>query len=214
MVFMEDSKRAADLARERKVDCGLHLNFTMPFSSLECPSRLREHHARVVHYLRRSRLAQTVYHPGLAASFRYVTEAQIEEYERSFGGAPRRIDGHHHMHLCANVLFAKLLPEDIIVRRNFSFRPGEKNSINRRYRSVIDRILSKRYRLTDYFFSLPPLEPPGRIEAIFSLARQFVVELETHPVHPDEFRFLTSGEIQRRTPFVHIAQGYNHPLWN
>src|SRR6185369_10838794 len=31
MVFMEDSERAAALARQHRVDCGLHLNFTTPF---------------------------------------------------------------------------------------------------------------------------------------------------------------------------------------
>jgi predicted glycoside hydrolase/deacetylase ChbG (UPF0249 family) len=31
MVFMEDSVRAAALARERGIDTGLHLNFTTPF---------------------------------------------------------------------------------------------------------------------------------------------------------------------------------------
>src|SRR5262249_46913023 len=103
MVFMVDSERGAGLARERGVDCGLHLNFTTPFSALNCPLRLREHQGRVIRYLRRNRLAQTVYHPGLASSFRYVALAQIEEFERIFGGKPWRFDGHHHMHLCANV---------------------------------------------------------------------------------------------------------------
>src|SRR5438445_7602395 len=31
MVFMEDSERAACIAREKGVDVGLHLNFTTPF---------------------------------------------------------------------------------------------------------------------------------------------------------------------------------------
>ena len=40
MVFMEDSERAAAIARERKIDAGMHLNFTTPFSGKACPSRL------------------------------------------------------------------------------------------------------------------------------------------------------------------------------
>jgi len=211
MVFMVDSERAADLARKRGIDCGLHLNFTMPFSALDCPLRVREHQQRVMQYLRRNRLARMVYHPGLASSFRYVATAQIEEFERLFGSKPRRLDGHHHMHLCANVLFDKLLPAGTLVRRNFSFRPGEKSRINRLYRAAIDRVLAQRHQLTDYFFSLPPLEPQSRIDEIFSIARRSIVEVETHPVNAPEYRFLTSGEILRRTRGLQIARGFTNP---
>lgn len=211
MVFMVDSDRAAALAREQGVDCGLHLNFTIPFSEPGCPSRLREHQARICHYLRRTRLAQTVYHPGLASSFKYLVAAQIEEFERIYGSKPRRVDGHHHMHLCANVIFGRLLPAGTIARRNFSFRPCDKGRINRLYRKAIDRLLAKRHQLTDYFFSLPPLEPVSRVDEIFSMARTSIVEVETHPVNQEEYRFLTSGEILRRTRDLQIARGYPNP---
>ncbi|WP_348260824.1 ChbG/HpnK family deacetylase [Telmatobacter sp. DSM 110680] len=213
MVFMEDSERAAGIALEQGVDCGLHLNFTTPFSAQGCSSGLAEQQQRITRYLRGSRLAQAIYHPGLASSFKYVVAAQIEEYERNFGHAPRRIDGHHHMHLCANVLFGNLLPAGTIVRKNFSFRPGEKSGVNRQYRKVIDRVLAKRHQVTDYFFSLPPLEPPSRIDEIFSIARVSIVEIETHPVNLEEYKFLTTGEILRRTGNLQIARGYIHPAW-
>jgi chitin disaccharide deacetylase len=212
MMFMKDSERAAGLARDQRVDCGLHLNFTMAFSAPDCPSRLKEHQDRVVRYLRGNRLAQAIYHPGLASSFKYVATAQFEEFERVFGIAPRRLDGHHHMHLCANVLFGGLLPAGTIARRNFSFRPGEKGMINRLYRGAIDRVLAKRHILTDSFFSLPPLEPRSRVDEIFSIARRSIVEVETHPVNPEEYRFLTGGEILRRTGDLPIARGFTLPV--
>lgn len=212
MVFMADSERATDLAREREVDCGLHLNFTTPFSSMGCPSRLKEHQGRVIRYLRRNRLAPTVYHPGLTSSFKYVAAAQMDEFERTFGSKPLRLDGHHHMHLCANVLFGGLLPAATIVRRNFSFRRGEKTWINRLYRRAIDQVLAKRHQLTDYFFSLQPLEPHSRFDGIVSIARRSVVEVETHPVNPGEYRFLTSGEILRTTGDLQIARGFTSPV--
>jgi hypothetical protein len=211
MVFMEDSERAAEIAKEKAVDCGLHLNFTTTFSASNCPPRLKEHQAVATRYLRGHRLAQAVYHPGLASSFKYLVEAQIEEFTRIFGVAPRRIDGHHHMHLCANVLFGGLLPAGTIARRNFSFSPGEKRKINRLYRSAIDRVLARRHSLTDYFYSFPPLEPSSRIDAIFSMARRFIVEVETHPVNPAEYKFLTSGEILRRAGDLPIAREYTDP---
>jgi hypothetical protein len=195
MVFMVDSERAAAMARDWRIDTGLHLNFTTPFSAPYCPTQLFEHHQRISRYLRSHRFSQVVFHPGLLRSFDYVASAQYDEFHRLYGARPERLDGHHHMHLCANVLLGGLLPAGTIVRRNFSFQSGEKNWGNRFYRKMVDRVLARRHRLTDFFFSLLPLEPPERLHRIFSLARQFVVELETHPVHPQEYSFLAGGKI-------------------
>jgi hypothetical protein len=205
MVFMEDSERAAALAREEHLDVGLHLNFTTPFSAARCPARLVERQADLVRYLRSRRLAQVVFHPGLAGPFAYVAAAQIDEFRRLYGVGPDRVDGHHHMHLCANVLYARLLPAGTMVRRNFSFQPGEKSAWNRMYRRWVDGLLDRRHRIVDYLFSLRPLDEPGRLERILALARQHVVELETHPADSGEYRFLTSGEISRRDAEVRIS---------
>jgi chitin disaccharide deacetylase len=205
MVFMEDSERAAAIARERGIDAGLHLNFTTGFSVRNIPSKLMERQQEIAAYLLRRRLNQVVFHPGLASSFQYVVAAQLDEFRRIYGEDPGRVDGHHHMHLCANVLFARLLPKGKVVRRNFSFQPGEKSLVNRLYRKAVDRGLATRHRLVDFLFSLPPLEPQGRLERILSLARQSVVEVETHPVNAEEYRFLTAGEILRWTGDFPIA---------
>ena len=208
MVLMEDSERAADLARERALDVGLHLNLTSPFTARSVSPTVEEHHQRIRKFLRQSRVAQILYHPGLANSFQYVVSAQLEEYCRLFGKPPRRVDGHHHMHLCANVLFGGLLPDGTIARRNFSFLRGEKSGINRLYRKAMDRVLAKRHRLTDFFFSLPPLEPSSRLERIFALAKNSSVEVETHPVNPEEYKFLTGGAALRWSKDCPIARGY------
>jgi predicted glycoside hydrolase/deacetylase ChbG (UPF0249 family) len=146
-----------------------------------------------------------MFYPALIRSFDYVVSAQLDEFSRLYGAAPARIDGHHHMHLCSNVLLGKLLPAGTIVRRNFSFQAGEKSFYNRLYRQVVDRKLARRHRLTDYFFSLAPLDPPERLRKIFSLARQSVVEVETHPVNADEYRFLMGDDILRWTEDRPIA---------
>jgi predicted glycoside hydrolase/deacetylase ChbG (UPF0249 family) len=205
MVFMEDSERAATIARERGIDAGLHLNLTTAFSSARCPAALVQRQQELARYLLRHRLAQTMFHPALTRSFQYVVAAQLEEFSRLYGRLPGRIDGHHHMHLCANVLLARLLPAGIIVRRNFSFQPGEKSLCNRFYRRAVDRTLARRHHLTDFFLSLAPLELPGRLQRIFSLARRSVVELMTHPVNSEEYRFLAGGEIFRWTGDCPIA---------
>jgi len=212
MVFMEDSERAATLARDRGIDAGLHLNFTTSFSASGCPAGLVDRQQELRRYLRRHRLAQVVFHPGLIRSFEYVVAAQLDEFRRLYGVDPDRLDGHHHMHLCANVLLGGLLPPGTLVRRNFSFQHGEKSLWNRLYRRLVDGILARRHRMVDFFFSLAPLEPPGRLQRIFSLARQFVVEVETHPVNQEEYRFLVAGEIFRQIGDVRIAPSSAVPV--
>jgi hypothetical protein len=205
MVFMADSVRAASVALDARVDTGLHLNFTTRFSDPQCPPELVEHQRKIAAYLLRHPLARAIFHPSLVRSFEYVVTAQVEEYCRLYGVQPERLDGHHHMHLSANVLLQRLLPAKTIVRRNFSFEFGEKGAMNLLYRKTVDKILSRRHCLTDYFFSLPPLEPQSRLQRILSLARQFDVEVETHPVNPEEYRFLTGGGVASWTGEFPIA---------
>lgn len=204
MVFMQDSGRAAGIAAERGLDIALHLNLSVPFSAPGIPARLANHHQKVRAYLRSGRFAQLLYHPGLTNSFEYVVARQLEEFVRLYGRTPDRIDGHHHMHLCANVLMGRLLPEGTIVRRSFSFFAGEKSLANRSWRTIVNSILARRHRLADFFFSLPPLTP-GRLQAILLLASKSVVEVETHPVNCDEYAFLTSGGISKWSDTVEFS---------
>jgi len=214
MVFMEDSERAAALAHEHKVDVGLHLNFTTPFSLRGCPKRLLDRQEQIGRFLLRSKFAQVIYHPGLASSFDYVVAAQIDEFRRLHGAAPERIDGHRHMHLCANVLFKELIPAKTVVRRNFSFGPEEKSWMNRCYRKWVDQRLKQRYQLVDFLFPLAPVNAVNRLQKIFSVAREAVIEVETHPVNHDEFRFLTSGELCRLVADLQVSVGFAAAMRN
>ncbi len=211
MVFMQGSEQAAAIAQESGIDAGLHLNFTTTFSASCTPTRLIEHQQRLCRYLLRQRLSQCVVHPGLAASFEYVVKAQLEEFRRLYGEEASRIDGHHHMHLCANVLFGGLLPAGTIVRRNVSFAPGEKSWGNRFYRKIVDRVLARKHPLVDLFFSLSPLGPSSRLDRIFSSGCHSVVELETHPMNSEEYGFLTGAEVWRRVGDLKIATRYAVP---
>jgi hypothetical protein len=199
MVFMEDSERAAEIAYERGLDVGLHLNFTTSFSSKSCPAPLLEHQCRVAACLLRHSFAPAMFHPTVMRSFDYVVAAQLYEFQFLYGTEPRRLDGHHQFHLCANVLLGDLLPPETIVRRNVSFEPGEKHFLSRFYRSAVDRRLARRHGLTDFFFALVPLQP-ARLKRIFSLARQFVVEVKAHPANPEEYAFLAGDELFRCAP--------------
>jgi predicted glycoside hydrolase/deacetylase ChbG (UPF0249 family) len=203
MVFMEDSERAAAIARQDGTFAGLHLNLTTPFSFRGCRVGLRSHQERLARYLTRSRFSRLIFHPGLANSFRYVVSAQLDEFHRLYDSGARKIDGHHHMHLSANILFAGLLPHDVIVRRHFSSEPGEKRLRNVAFRQFT-RVLMTGHRTTDYFFSLVPLEPEERLKRIFGLARTSCVELGVHPIQSRETVFLRH-EIQHWTDGLRMA---------
>jgi chitin disaccharide deacetylase len=211
MVFMTDSERSAGLAQEHSVDVGLHLNLTTAFDATHCPAELLRHQARLIRYLRRHRLTQALYSSRLAGSFRYVVSAQIQEYRRLFSAEPQRVDGHHHMHLCANVLRDGLLPAGTIARRSFSFQAGDKSRLNLWYRQWVDRKLAQRHRMTDFFFALAPVEPVERLRRIFGLSSGRVLELETHPVNEDEYQFLISGALAAKITDLQIAHGFVLP---
>jgi chitin disaccharide deacetylase len=211
MVFMEDSERAATISLERGVDSGLHLNFTQPFDAPRTSNRLKEHQHRLVEYLKSNRLAQVIFHPGLAKSFDYVVAAQLDEFVRLYGAEPERLDGHHHMHLCLNVTLGRLLPLGTVVRRNFSFESGEKSATNRLYRSMIDRLLARRHRLADFFFSIAPIQPYERIKKICALAKDHIVEVETHAIEPEEHRFLMGDDLFRLAGDNKVARGFAVP---
>jgi chitin disaccharide deacetylase len=209
MVFMEDSERAAAIARERGIDAGLHLNFTAPLTAPDCPAELKTRQHRLSAYLLRHPLARIIFHPGLTSCFEYVIAAQIDEFRRLYGTDPTRIDGHHHQHLCANVLLGGLLREGTLARRNFTFQAGEKSIVNRLYRQAMDGLLKRKHRVVDGLFSLAPLEPAKRLRGIVSLARTKVVEVETHPINPEEHRFLMGDGIFRLVGDVSIASCFS-----
>ncbi len=195
MVFMADSERAAELAQENELDVGLHLNFTERFTGGRIAARLASYHTEIAGFLTRNKYSQLLYNPFLRREFSYSFAAQAEEFARLFGKSPSHIDGHHHMHLCVNLLLSNLIPADMKIRRNFSFWPGEKNRFNRAYRALVDRWLARRYRLTDYFFDLTQCIQENKLGRVTSLAKSSNVELMTHPIVPREADYLMGDEF-------------------
>jgi len=195
MVFMADSEHAADIARTGGLDVGLHLNLSTSLSAVGLPKHLHEHHEKVASYLRRSRVTRYLYHPGLSSSFRYLVASQFDEFSRLYGERPLRVDGHHHMHLCANVMLDRLLPQGLVIRRNFTFGGGEKNWMNRSGRRCYDALLSRRYRMVDAFVALAPVHQSARVARIFSMACRESVEIETHPIDASEHDFLVRDAV-------------------
>ena len=196
MVFMVDSERAADLAKANELDVGLHLNFTQRFTDERTPATVENYHNKIARFLTRNRYSQVLFNPALRREFAYSCKAQVEEFTRLFGRGPSHIDGHHHMHLCANVLMSNLIPAGVRVRRNFSFWPGEKSWFNRTYRELVDRWLARKYQLTDYFFDLTQSIREKKMDRVMTLAGSSQVELMTHPILEFERDYLMSHEFE------------------
>jgi len=191
MTFMQDSERAAELAKEANLPVGLHLNFTLNFTGEVVPPNLRDQHRLVASYLNSTKLNQVIYNPFLNRAFDNVFQAQWEEFVRLYGEQPTRLDGHHHMHLCMNMLFLNKYPKGLKVRRNFTFSSEEKGSINRLYRYLVDRWLTSRFQCTDLFLSLKPIETE-RIKRIILPSKSADVELMVHPGVDEEYYYLLS----------------------
>jgi predicted glycoside hydrolase/deacetylase ChbG (UPF0249 family) len=196
MVFMEDSERAAELANDSDLDVGLHLNFSEEFTDSRCPGRLRDYHGRIVRFLMRNKYSQLLYNPFLRKEFAFSYEAQAGEFVRLFGRPPSHIDGHHHMHLCGNLLLSTVIPAGMKIRRNFSFWPGEKSWLNQTYRALVDRWLSRRYQLADYFFDLSQSVREKKLDRVIALAKASKVELMTHPIVRMESEYLMGNQFE------------------
>ncbi len=201
MVFMQDSGRAAELARENGMDVGLHLNFTERFTGDAFSPLVREYQDRTRRFLTATKYSVLLYNPMLREQFRYLYQAQTEEFCRLYGAEPSHVDGHQHMHLCANMLFDRIIRTGERVRRSFSFWPGEKSALNRIYRRFVDAWLARRYRLTDFFFALSQTLEGERRERVMEVAKTAKVELMVHPRELKEYNCLLSdafSEMLRR----------------
>lgn len=194
MSFMADSQRARDLAIEHGVSAGLHLNLSQPFSAATAPASLVSRQQRVCAFINAHKYAFLLYNPALRNDFLYTYEAQSDEFMRLYGKPPSHIDGHHHKHLCSNLLLGGVIPPGKRVRRSFFFWPGEKGVVNRGYRRLIDHLLAKRYRVTDYFFALSQCLQRDRLVRVLALAKTSTVELMAHPANQPEATCLLSDD--------------------
>jgi chitin disaccharide deacetylase len=193
MTFMNASEDAAELALKYKFPVGLHLNLTQEFASENVSQILRKQHYLVASYLKARKINQILYNPFLKYAFDNIFLAQWDEFCRLYGEEPNRLDGHHHMHLCMNMIASGRYPKGLNMRRNFTFDPGEKDIVNRLYRSIVDTWLVSRFNCSDYFFSIAPIDI-ARLQRIVILSKSANVELMVHPGVEKEYIFLISEE--------------------
>jgi len=202
MVYMRDSRRAGRIIKNLKIDTALHLNFTTPFDGDNVPKHLLESQLKIISYLKSKKSAQFIYNHALQRHFDYVYKAQYGEYYELFGNAPQRIDGHNHMHLCANMLVGRFIPAETRVRRNIHFVNEKKSIFNRVYRSAIDSYLTKRYYCTDYFLHIHQFmhedkeERVNRLKHLAELSKKADIELLVHPHQQEDYEFVMSEEFK------------------
>jgi predicted dehydrogenase/predicted glycoside hydrolase/deacetylase ChbG (UPF0249 family) len=205
MVFMKDSERAAELAKQHHLDVGLHLNLGENFSGKGMTEKLTRQHASITRFLRLGKYAAILYNPFLVKNFHYDFCAQLDEFVRLYGRPPSHVNGHLHNHLCTNMLVAKLIPPGTKVRRSFTFSIGERSLLNVAYRKIVDRSLARRYVITDSFFSLKYSLKIGKVPYIAELARSARVELMVHPENEPEYDFLMGNEFGKMFSGVKLA---------
>jgi predicted glycoside hydrolase/deacetylase ChbG (UPF0249 family) len=174
----------------------LHLNFSEPFCK-SITAELRYSQGRLIAFLRRSPYLKVIYNPFLARHFEYVFKAQFEEFLRIYGKKPSHVDGHHHFHLCSNILFGNIIPSGMRVRRNYSYSRSDKPWPNRLCRGIADILLKRNYASTDYFFAMPEIDQINRLQAIMELADKASVELMTHPAEASDFSILMGEDLLR-----------------
>ena len=157
MVFMEDSKRAAEIALEHGIDVGLHLNFTSPFSASGIPTRLLEHQQLCRNRWRHNRFSQVVFHPGLIGSFEYVVAANVTNSLVFSGGKPIAWTVTIICTFAPTCFWVGCCHPEQSFAGTSRFSRERRASGNRFYRQTVDRILASRHRLTNFFFSLQPI---------------------------------------------------------
>jgi predicted glycoside hydrolase/deacetylase ChbG (UPF0249 family) len=206
MVFMEDSERSASLALETGAEVGFHLNFTLPYSGENIPEKLRDEQKAVFSYLTKHKIFQVIYNPLLANSFKFLFLSQQEEFIRLYGRKPEHYNGHHHMHLCTNVLAGGIIPKGTKMRGTFTFERSEKNPLNLLYRRLLKVYISRRFLSTDSFFNIGALKNVKSLRSIINRAVQENIEIGVHPEKPEEGEFIVGHEFGQLLDSVRLGR--------
>jgi predicted glycoside hydrolase/deacetylase ChbG (UPF0249 family) len=122
---------------------------------------------------------------------------QMHEFQRLYGGPPRDLDGHQHVHTCLNVLLARSLGDVEAMRATFNVPPDDEVTTRRAVRSLINRVVRLRFDSTQWFTYLRKggsCRSFQDLAGIIDRARTASVELMTHPGVEDECEVLMSSQ--------------------
>lgn len=194
MIYMSDSRRAAELVRASGLPVGLHLNLTQEFEDQDTPSSVRERQARALNHLSGRRISRVALNPSLVSLVKRCIADQLESFRELYGCEPTHIDGHNHAHLSPTVLLA--LPRGIAVRTADS-SPGTRAGVGTLMRRARHRFIAYRQLSTERFFAIDPVaESPTAtsIERLLANADSQSVEIMTHPDRDRDYELLMSAQ--------------------
>jgi predicted glycoside hydrolase/deacetylase ChbG (UPF0249 family) len=200
MVHMADSARAAELARERRLPVGLHLNLSQAFDGADVPGEVRRRQSLLARRFANMRLRRWIYDPTSRARVDRAIADQLEEFERLYGAPPTRLDGHLHVHLSPDVLLSRALPRDVWLRPARTVAVDRAVPLLGRLRRSRERWLRRRFAMSDYFFSIEDIHPQlggSGLDGALDLALEADVEVMTHPSRPQELGLLLSPDWRR-----------------
>jgi chitin disaccharide deacetylase len=201
LVWMEDSCRAAEMARREGIPVGLHLNLIEPFSAADVPEAVAATQRRVVERLRHRGIDTRLFHPGWSADFERCIGDQLARFHELYGHPPTHIDGHQHMHLVPNALLARALGSVGRCRRPVNRRSTESRAHKRAFNAALARLMRPRFVTTEWCFSIRSLHPGlggSHSDGRLALARDHSVEVMVHPGWEDERAVLLAPDWRDR----------------
>lgn len=197
MVHMSDSRRAAELARERGRPIGLHLNLTQPFDAGDVPAAARERQRRLCEHF--APLARRRWLPSSRPSLRGLVadgiRDQLEQFRALYGAEPTHLDSHHHVHVCPDVFLSDALASGMRVRQTVSPLPGE-GGLALLPRRLKHALLARRFQTTERFWGSREMSDDGSgvsIADAVRCARGRSVEVMVHPSFEQEMPVLSSA---------------------
>jgi predicted glycoside hydrolase/deacetylase ChbG (UPF0249 family) len=211
MVYMQDSDRAAEIAREISLPVGLHVNFTEPFDDRGVPRGIRERHLATVRkfggpsFVFRSR--RWLYDPRLQEAVDDCVAAQLERFEELYGGPPTHVDGHMHVHVCPNVGLSKRFAPGTKMRNSLGKRPPANGPMSHLI-TARQRILLRHRLSTRCFLNITDMHPDfvaGGPAALLGMAKETSVEVMAHPGFAHELTILVSPEWQEWTADLRLG---------
>ena len=199
LVWMSDSRRAAEIARHSALPVGLHLNLIEPYTASDVPHSVADTQRRVAARLRAAGSSAYLYHPTWARDFERCIADQLAQFTLLYGRPPTHFDGHQHMHLAANAILARALGPLSTCRRPVNRTTEESRPVKRAGRALLFAAMRSRFQTTRWCLSLRALDARlsgTQMRARLDAASHSSVEVMVHPGWDDEREVLASDAWQ------------------
>jgi predicted glycoside hydrolase/deacetylase ChbG (UPF0249 family) len=200
MVYMEDSRRGAEIARAEKLPVGLHLNLTQLFTAADTPPAVRDRQRRVAETFAghgrdghpgTAQLRRWLYDPRVAHLVTAALRDQLDCFEALYGCPPTHFDGHNYVDLTPNVFLSPALPRGAKMRNSLDRYPLPRSPMALA-RGLRQKLRGQRLRSTRYVLHISDLDLPD--DPRLALAETDPVEVICHPDHGAEMDRLMSDE--------------------